>query len=281
MKRPRPTRSTDGTFDALDGINADDIDITSVFGGPVPGHVDRIGAHFAPRLQSGGLVRTASIVPQGTLSLLGAMLRKKQDNRKAKDTFRTENSLGRLCQASFDDENDEHNDEDDEEVIVSGTPITFNVLSAAFIDGYREVYLPGSCKRSIAETDLRCSFNFQSDMILGRDSAGTLVTYETSDCLIFETNPPRTSWGNDLLVSISRGDVSQAAARLFVLKSHLETYRGETIRLIEEVGLSQLAVSSWGAFHSSVRIIGKDTTDSAMAAGMTYLPALRTEGRQQ
>lgn len=74
--------------------------------------------------------------------------------------------------------------------------------------GFMETVKPGAFTKSIKEDDIRGLFNHDPNIVLGRNTAGTLKLWEDETGLGYEITPPETTWANDLLESIDRGDVS-------------------------------------------------------------------------
>lgn len=60
-------------------------------------------------------------------------------------------------------------------------------------------------------TDVRALFNHDPNMLLARQSAGTLRLSTDSEGLEFELDLPNVSYANDLRELVSRGDVSGAS----------------------------------------------------------------------
>lgn len=82
----------------------------------------------------------------------------------------------------------------------------------AVIGGYfREVVLPGAFSAAITRDDVRAAFNHEPNLVLGRTAAGTLRLHEDDRGLVYEIDPPDTSYARDLLISVARGDVSQSS----------------------------------------------------------------------
>lgn len=75
-----------------------------------------------------------------------------------------------------------------------------------------EVIKPGAFDGVLGD-DVRALFNHNDEKILGRTSAGTLKVYKTDGGHLGYDVPdvPDTTYGNDLLVSVERGDVTQSS----------------------------------------------------------------------
>jgi hypothetical protein len=78
-------------------------------------------------------------------------------------------------------------------------------------DWFREVILPGAFAAAITRDDVRAAFNHEPNLVLGRTKAGTLRLREDDKGLVYEVDPPDTSYARDLMVSVARGDVSQSS----------------------------------------------------------------------
>lgn len=74
-----------------------------------------------------------------------------------------------------------------------------------------EVIERGAATEALKNSDIRALFNHNPNYILARTSSNTLVVRDDEKGLYFEFEAPETSVGNDLLVSIQRGDISQAS----------------------------------------------------------------------
>lgn len=70
---------------------------------------------------------------------------------------------------------------------------------------------PGAFLESIARDDCRGLFNHEAELVLGRQSAGTLELSEDAIGLAFVLLLPDTSIARDLAVSVARGDVRECS----------------------------------------------------------------------
>ena len=74
-----------------------------------------------------------------------------------------------------------------------------------------EILKPGAFN-DVLKTDVRALFNHDPNMILGRTTAGTMrIALNDKGDLIYEVDPPNTTYANDLQESIKRGDISQSS----------------------------------------------------------------------
>lgn len=72
---------------------------------------------------------------------------------------------------------------------------------------FREKIAPGAFKNALKTSDVRCLFNHDSDMILGRAKSGTLSLKEDAKGLSFRCVLPDAQDARDLATRIERGDI--------------------------------------------------------------------------
>jgi len=117
---------------------------------------------------------------------------------------------------------------------IVGYAAVFNSLSED-LGGFREKINPGAFRAAIKKSDTVALFNHDSNIVLGRTSAGTLELKEDKTGLFMEIDPPDTQAARDLMVSIERGDIKQQSFGFIVKNDSWETIDGEEIRTIGEV----------------------------------------------
>ena len=125
----------------------------------------------------------------------------------------------------------EHNDESPK---IVGYASVFNSLSEN-LGGFREQIEPGAFDDALGD-DVRALFNHDPNMILGRTTAGTLSISSDENGLRYEIDPPNTTVGRDLMVSLQRGDITQSSFGFTVEDdSWSEDDDGRVIRTIHKV----------------------------------------------
>ena len=129
--------------------------------------------------------------------------------------------------------------------------------STADLGEFDERYRPG-CFDSSMQGDLRVLTNHAESRayVLGRVTAGTARFWSDAQGVHAEAVPPDTTWANDLKVSMQRGDIRDASAAFYILKSSTETRAdGRRTRWIEKGMLVDGSVEAFGAYpgaHSEV-----------------------------
>jgi len=152
---------------------------------------------------------------------------------------------------------------DGETVVISGIACLFDVVTDD-IYGPRFLVKRGAFSRSLREKpDLPVLWNFSSATILGRTGAKTAVIWEGEDGLRYEVEPPSTQWASDLLISMSRRDVSSTAMAAIATKHHMETRNGIPVMVITEADLICCSVCAFPQFDTTIEI---ETTANAAAA---------------
>lgn len=102
----------------------------------------------------------------------------------------------------------------------------------------REKIAPGAFAEVLQSSDCRALFNHDANLILGRQSAGTLTLKEDERGLFSEIRLPETSLGRDLAVSVARGDISQQSFAFTVAVDEWQEDRENKIltRTIHKIG---------------------------------------------
>ena len=96
---------------------------------------------------------------------------------------------------------------------IVGYSAVFNKLSEPlgfFGETFQEKIAPGAFKNALKKSDTRALFNHDPNIILGRQSAGTLKLKEDEKGLFMEAVPPDTQYVRDVVLTpIERGDIKE------------------------------------------------------------------------
>jgi uncharacterized protein len=103
--------------------------------------------------------------------------------------------------------------------------------------GFIERIAPGAFKKALKTSDVRALFNHDSNIILGRKSAGTLELKEDKKGLFMSVTPPDTQLIRDMVLTpIERGDITQQSFGFNIKSDEWKDMDKDTpIRTITEV----------------------------------------------
>jgi uncharacterized protein len=96
------------------------------------------------------------------------------------------------------------------ETVIEGHAAVFEKLSQN-LGGFVERVMPGAFTKTLKEADIRALFNHDENLVLGRNKSGTLDLSEDDTGLYYRIRPPETSYAQDLMTVIERGDVSHSS----------------------------------------------------------------------
>ena len=125
---------------------------------------------------------------------------------------------------------------DEELPKIEGYAAVFNKDSEDM--GFIERIAPGAFKKALKTSDVRALFNHDSNIVLGRTSAGTLELKEDKTGLMMSVTPPDTQLVRDMVLTpIERGDITQQSFGFTVKSDEWKEIDGKTpIRTITEIG---------------------------------------------
>jgi HK97 family phage prohead protease len=84
---------------------------------------------------------------------------------------------------------------------IHGTAIVFN--EKTLIGGrFYELIIPDAISLKLLKQDIRCLFNHDQNLIIGRTTSGTLKLTKTNSALEYDVTVPNTHTGNDLLENL-------------------------------------------------------------------------------
>lgn len=113
-------------------------------------------------------------------------------------------------------------------VYYDGTPRTEYKLW----EGAVERILPGAFTRAVAEDDVVALFNHDSNLLLGRKSAGTLKLTADNIGLHYDIDPPDTQAGRDTQTSLARKDLRGSSFSFVAMDEQWRKENGIRVREI-------------------------------------------------
>ncbi len=113
---------------------------------------------------------------------------------------------------------------------VRGYAAKFNTLSEN-LGGFKERIAPGFFDEVLAN-DVRALFNHDPNLILGRSTKGTLRLGVDETGLFYEYDDPATSYSQDLVRSLERGDVDQSSFAFTVKEDRWDKMDGVWVRTL-------------------------------------------------
>lgn len=99
---------------------------------------------------------------------------------------------------------------------ISGYAALFNTQSED-LGGYREIIAPGAFTECLGD-DVRCLFNHDANVVLGRTKSGTLKLEQDDKGLRFTCILPDTDAARSVAESMNRGDLDQCSFAFTVAK---------------------------------------------------------------
>lgn len=130
---------------------------------------------------------------------------------------------------------------------IIGYAAVFDKLSSD-LGGFREKIAPGAFARTIIEDDVRALTNHDSNMVLGRKSAGTLELREDSNGLRVDITPPDTQAGRDTLELVRSGHLDGMSFGFITRKDEWERGEKEEIRTLLDVKLVDVGPVTFPAY---------------------------------
>lgn len=136
---------------------------------------------------------------------------------------------------------------------LTGHASVFNSESVD-LGGFVEVVKPGAFERSIAENDVHAFVNHNSDMVIGRNVAGTLRLSEDANGLRTEIDLPDTSYARDLAISVERGDITGMSFGFRVRpggQTITEKDDGTILRELNDIDLFEVSTTPMPAYPAT------------------------------
>lgn len=158
--------------------------------------------------------------------------------------------------------------------VIRGYAVVYNRLSVP-LGGFRERIMPGAfdevLKRSESRVDLVSYFNHDANIMLGRESSGTLRVWSDERGLGFEVNPPKSR--EDILELVSRGDVRGASFTFQLRGPNAENW-------VEEDGMPVREVRS-ASIYELGPVVQPAYPETAVSVARRSLEAWRSQQEEE
>lgn len=141
---------------------------------------------------------------------------------------------------------------------IRGYAALFNTLSED-LGGFREQLQAGAFSDALTSSDVRALINHDANLVLGRNTSGTLTMREDASGLYIEVTPPETQAARDLVEVMKRGDVNQMSFAFTVGKEDQTWTRdgtGPWLRTIKRVNrLYDVSVVTYPAYPQTTAAV--------------------------
>ena len=134
--------------------------------------------------------------------------------------------------------------------IVTGYAAVFNSRTLLW-EGLEEVISPGAFSKALSNSDVRCLFDHDWGKVLGRTKSGTLRLGEDERGLKFEVELPNTTDANNLIESMSRGDIDQCSFGFIPTEETWDYNTDPVLRTVNEVELFEVSIVSLPAYEDT------------------------------
>ena len=139
---------------------------------------------------------------------------------------------------------------------------------------------------SVLDNDVRAYFNHDENLLLGRVSSGTLRISTDKRGLFYEVDLPNTTYANDLVELMKRGDVNQSSFAFLIEKDRWEQRDGLTYRIIEKVSrlldVSPVAQPAYPDATSELktRDLETETKEETQSAAVEDMASEKAESKE-
>lgn len=139
--------------------------------------------------------------------------------------------------------------------LIQGHAALFDSLSVD-LGGFREKIRAGAFSKTIQEADIRALYNHDPNFVLGRNKSGTLSLFEDERGLRVTIDPPNTTYAQDLIKSMKRGDVDQMSFGFDTIRDEwTQDANGANVRELIEVRLFDVSPVTFPAYtETSVQV---------------------------
>lgn len=137
---------------------------------------------------------------------------------------------------------------------ITGYAVVWNARSSD-LGGFVETFAPHAFRDffSSGKADVRGFVNHDTAKIIGRQSANTIRLYEDDKGVRFEIDVAETSYGDDLLESVRRGDITGMSFGFRLAKNGAKYDRsgGAVLRTVTAAEMNEISPVTFPAYEAS------------------------------
>jgi len=139
--------------------------------------------------------------------------------------------------------------EEGKEKIISGYFIRFNEETELYKGVFEEIS-PGAIVNSLKANDVRCLFNHNSEIVLGRTGNSTLQLRADDIGLWGEvTINPNDKQANDIYARVERGDIDACSFGFIPLKEEIENRSDGSVKfIVKDIDLKEISAVTFPAY---------------------------------
>lgn len=131
---------------------------------------------------------------------------------------------------------------------IVGRAVPYGELSLD-LGGWREIIVAGAF--DIADKDIRSLWQHDSSMVLGRTTARTMTLTVDERGIYPDITPPDTTWAQDAMVSMKRGDVSGFSFGFMVDEDNWVVTGREIVRQVLRAQLIEVSPVTFPAYPTT------------------------------
>jgi Escherichia/Staphylococcus phage prohead protease len=132
--------------------------------------------------------------------------------------------------------------------LIRGYAVVFNRLSEP-LGFFREQIAPEAVTRTLTEgIDLRALIDHNPEKPMGRLKSGTLRVEADAHGLLVEIDPPKTSYGHDIVESIRRGDVTGMSFAFRTLADTWNETADPPVRTVTDMLMREVSIVTFPAY---------------------------------
>jgi len=158
---------------------------------------------------------------------------------------------------------------------IVGIAATYNTLSSD-LGGFKEQIAPTAFTRSLAESpNILALYSHNTALLLGTTRSGTLALSSNDKGLSFDLKVPDTTYGNDVLELIKRGDLKEMSFGFWTRKDTWDTSTGDRVRTLHDVDLREISIVADPAYpvgtQAAQRSLSSHQSRTVMERALRFL----------